>query len=45
MSVADWDVEPVDKFQGFCCDHGQYYDHEYGCEGCKDDAADPRKGE
>lgn len=37
MSVSDFDVEPVDQWQGFCSVHGNYYDRDEGCEHCGDD--------
>jgi hypothetical protein len=51
MSVADWDIEPVDR-EDFCFICGHYYDRGEGCTGCKDVQTDravqdrlDRKGE
>jgi hypothetical protein len=40
VSVADFDIEPVDEWQGFCEIHQCYYWYEYRCMGCNNDQAD-----
>lgn len=40
MSIANFEIEEQDEWQGFCRTHGQYYERKYGCIWCKDDASD-----
>ena len=40
MGVANHEEEPVDKWQGWCDVHQEYYWYEYRCTGCSNDGAD-----
>lgn len=40
MGVTDFEIEPVDEWEGFCSVHECYYWHEHRCMGCSSDEAD-----